>query len=334
MDNYQDLKSTQQEIPKISVIGVGGAGCNAVTKMIKNSLGVNLIVADTDTKALSNNKEQYRIQLGSNLTKGFGSSGSLDIGRESAIESKDDILLYLSDSKFIFIVAGMGGGTGTGAAPIIAKYLRENIISKSGVQHELSSLIVGVITKPFDFEGEIIQIAYQKGLDEIKKYVDIVIVIPNQSLFRIADDKTTFRKSFALSDEVLGKSIHCISGLITDAGLINLDYADLISLFYKKGKATIGIGYGVGDDRAVIAILNAMSDPILDKILFKKAKSILVSIIGGDDLTLFEIDTVLNRMRDEIANDTNIIFGSVYDESKTGSISVRVVATEIEDEAQ
>ncbi len=302
--------------------------------MIKNSLGVNLIVADTDTKALSNNKEQYRIQLGSNLTKGFGSSGSLDIGRESAIESKDDILLYLSDSKFIFIVAGMGGGTGTGAAPIIAKYLRENIISKSGVQHELSSLIVGVITKPFDFEGEIIQIAYQKGLDEIKKYVDIVIVIPNQSLFRIADDKTTFRKSFALSDEVLGKSIHCISGLITDAGLINLDYADLISLFYKKGKATIGIGYGVGDDRAVIAILNAMSDPILDKILFKKAKSILVSIIGGDDLTLFEIDTVLNRMRDEIANDTNIIFGSVYDESKTGSISVRVVATEIEDEAQ
>jgi len=332
----QDLRFAQQT-PKISVIGVGGAGGNAVNNMIKDNLGVNFIVANTDAQALLMNKAQHKIQLGSNLTKGFGAGGSPDIGRESAIESKDEVLSHLADSDMIFITAGMGGGTGTGAAPMIAQYLQENreeIISKHGIQYGLSSLSIGVVTKPFDFEGKNKGRIAQKGLDEMKKYVDTLIVVPNQNLFRIANEKTTFKESFARADEVLGNAIRCISGLITDAGLINVDFADVRSVLSKRGKAVIGIGHGSGDDRAIIAALDAMSNPILDQISFKKAKALLVSITGGDDLTLFEIDAALNRIRDEIDKDANIIFGSVYDENKTGSIFVSVVATGIEDEEE
>ncbi len=305
--------------------------------MIKDNLGVNFIVANTDAQALLMNKAQHKIQLGSNLTKGFGAGGSPDIGRESAIESKDEVLSHLADSDMIFITAGMGGGTGTGAAPMIAQYLQENreeIISKHGIQYGLSSLSIGVVTKPFDFEGKNKGRIAQKGLDEMKKYVDTLIVVPNQNLFRIANEKTTFKESFARADEVLGNAIRCISGLITDAGLINVDFADVRSVLSKRGKAVIGIGHGSGDDRAIIAALDAMSNPILDQISFKKAKALLVSITGGDDLTLFEIDAALNRIRDEIDKDANIIFGSVYDENKTGSIFVSVVATGIEDEEE
>jgi cell division protein FtsZ len=335
-NHSQDLRFAQQT-PKISVIGVGGAGGNAVNNMIKDNLGVNFIVANTDAQALLMNKAQHKIQLGSNLTKGFGAGGSPDIGRESAIESKDEVLSHLADSDMIFITAGMGGGTGTGAAPMIAQYLQENreeIISKHGIQYGLSSLSIGVVTKPFDFEGKNKGRIAQKGLDEMKKYVDTLIVVPNQNLFRIANEKTTFKESFARADEVLGNAIRCISGLITDAGLINVDFADVRSVLSKRGKAVIGIGHGSGDDRAIIAALDAMSNPILDQISFKKAKALLVSITGGDDLTLFEIDAALNRIRDEIDKDANIIFGSVYDENKTGSIFVSVVATGIEDEEE
>jgi cell division protein FtsZ len=336
INHHQDLRFAQQT-PKISVIGVGGAGGNAVNNMIKDNLCVNFIVANTDAQALLMNKAQNKIQLGSNLTKGFGAGGSPDIGRESAIESKEEVLSYLSDSDMIFITAGMGGGTGTGAAPMIAQSLQENreeIISKHGIQYGLSSLSIGVVTKPFDFEGQNKCRIAQKGLDEMKKYVDTLIVVPNQNLFRIANEKTTFKESFARADEVLGNAIRCISGLITDAGLINVDFADVRSVLSKRGKAVIGIGHGSGDDRAIIAALDAMSNPILDQISFKKAKALLVSITGGDDLTLFEIDAALNRIRDEIDKDANIIFGSVYDESKTGAIFVSVVATGIEDEEE
>jgi cell division protein FtsZ len=333
--NDQDSRFAQQT-PKISVVGVGGAGGNAVNNMIKDGLCVdNCIVVNTDAQALLMNMAKRKIQLGPNLTKGFGAGGSPDIGRESAIESKDEIMSALADSDMIFITAGMGGGTGTGAAPMIAQYLqesREEIVSKHGVQYGLSSLIIGVVTKPFDFEGRNKSKIAQKGLDEMKKYVDTLIVVPNQNLFRIANEKTTFKESFAKADEVLGNAIRCISGLITDAGLINVDFADVRSVLSKRGKAVIGIGYGTGEDRAITAALDAMSNPILDQISFKKAKALLVSITGGDDLTLFEIDAALNRIRDEIDNDANIIFGSVYDESKTGSIFVSVVATGIEDD--
>ena len=335
-NHSQDLRFAQQT-PKISVIGVGGAGGNAVNNMIKDNLCVNFIVANTDAQALLMNKAQNKIQLGSNLTKGFGAGGSPDIGRESAIESKEEVLSHLADSDMIFITAGMGGGTGTGAAPMIAQSLQENreeIISKHGIQYGLSSLSIGVVTKPFDFEGKNKGRIAQKGLDEMKKYVDTLIVVPNQNLFRIANEKTTFKESFARADEVLGNAIRCISGLITDAGLINVDFADVRSVLSKRGKAVIGIGHGTGDDRAIIAALDAMSNPILDQISFKKAKALLVSITGGDDLTLFEIDAALNRIRDEIDKDANIIFGSVYDENKTGSIFVSVVATGIEDEEE
>lgn len=329
-------KFFEQQIPKISVIGVGGAGGNAVNNMIREGLNVNFIAANTDAQALSMSMAETRIQLGLNLTKGFGAGGIPEIGRESAQESKNDILSHLSDSDMIFITAGMGGGTGTGAAPMIAQYLqehREETITKQGVQYGLTSLTIGVVTKPFNFEGPRKAGLAEKGLEEMKKHVDTLIVVPNQNLFRIANEKTTFKESFARADEVLGNAIRCISGLITDAGLINVDFADVRSVLSKRGKAVIGIGAGTGDDRAIMAALDAMSNPILDQISFKKAKALLVSVTGGDDLTLFEIDAALNRIRDEIDADANIIFGSVYDESKTGSISVSVVATGIEDDS-
>jgi cell division protein FtsZ len=325
----------KQQVPKISVIGVGGAGGNAANNMIREGLKVNFLAANTDAQALSMSMAKTKIQLGANLTKGFGAGGIPEIGKESAEESKTEILSHLSDSDMIFITAGMGGGTGTGAAPMIAQYLqehREKTINEHGVQYGLTSLSIGVVTKPFNFEGPRKAALAAKGLEEMKKYVDTLIVVPNQNLFRIANEKTTFKESFARADEVLGNAIRCISGLITDAGLINVDFADVRSVLSKRGKAVIGIGCGTGDDRAIMAALDAMSNPILDQVSFKKAKALLVSVTGGDDLTLFEIDAALNRIRDEIDEDANIIFGSVYDESKTGSISVSVVATGIEDE--
>ena len=336
-DASQDSENNRfaQQIPKISVIGVGGAGGNAVNNMIKDGFDVNFIVANTDAQALLMNKAKSKIQLGINLTSGFGAGGCPNIGRESAVESKDEILEHLADSDMVFITAGMGGGTGTGAAPAIAQYLqerREEIINRNGIQHGLSNLSIGVVTKPFDFEGRNKGKIAQSGLEEMKKYVDTLIVVPNQNLFRIANEKTTFKESFAKADEVLGNAIRCISGLITDAGLINVDFADVRSVLSKRGKAVIGIGYGTGENRAITAAIDAMSNPILDQVSFKKAKALLVSITGGDDLTLFEIDEALNRIRDEIDKDANIIFGSVYDESKTGSIFVSVVATGIDDD--
>ncbi len=334
--NREKEKFFAQQVPKISVIGVGGAGGNAVNNMINDGLGVNFIAANTDAQALTMSKAKTKIQLGINLTKGFGAGGIPDIGRESAEESKNDILAQLADSDMTFITAGMGGGTGTGAAPMIAQYLqeyRDELINKQGVQYGLTSLTIGVVTKPFNFEGPRKAALAERGLEEMKKYVDTLIVVPNQNLFRIANEKTTFKESFAKADEVLGNAIRCISGLITDAGLINVDFADVRSVLSKTGKAVIGIGSGSGEDRAIIAALDAMSNPILDQVSFKKAKALLVSVTGGDDLTLFEIDAALNRIRDEIDEDANIIFGSVYDESKTGSIFVSVVATGIEDDA-
>lgn len=346
---YSDLKSSStskdsdyfdQQKPEITVIGVGGGGGNAVNNMIRCGLGddeIRYIAVNTDAQALRMSEAEHRIQLGPNLTKGFGAGGSPDVGRESAIESKAEIMSHLANSDMIFITAGLGGGTGTGAAPMIAQYLREmrdKMVTEHGAQYGLSSLSIGVVTKPFDFEGKKKARIAQKGLEEMKKYVDTLIVVPNQNLFKIANEKTTFKESFAKADEVLGNAIRCISGLITDAGLINVDFADVRAVLSERGKAVIGIGYGTGENRAITAALDAMSNPILDQVSLRKAKALLVSITGGDDLTLFEIDEALSRIRDEIDKDANIIFGSVYDASKTGSIFVSVVATGIEDDEE
>jgi cell division protein FtsZ len=336
----------------IGIWGVGGGGGNAVERLInsfnvKSEFGIaqndlskiKFVAANTDSQALSRNPAPNKIQLGASLTKGFGAGGSPSVGEKSAIESKEEILRNLAHDDLTFITCGMGGGTGTGAAPVIAKYLqemREESMKASGEQNEFANYLkVAVVTTPFHFEGQKkMQIAKQ-GIEEMKKFVDTLIVVPNQNLFRIANEKTTFRESFLKADEVLCNAIKCISGLITNAGLINVDFADVRYVLSKKGKAVIGIGNSTsGEDRAIEAALNAMSNPILDQVSFKKAKALLVSITGGDDLTLFEIDAALNRISDEVDSEANIIFGSVYDPEQTGSITVSVVATGIEDEEE
>lgn len=335
----------------IAICGVGGGGGNAVKSIMdsldtknefniaQNSLNnIKFIAANTDAQALRSLKEPIiNIQLGAALTKGFGAGGSPAIGEKSAIESKEEILRHLANNDLTFITCGMGGGTGTGAAPVIAQYLqemRDEIVKQYGEHNEFANYLkVAVVTTPFHFEGQKKMQIAKRGIEEMKKYVDTLIVVPNQNLFRIANEKTTFRESFLKADEVLCNAIKCISGLITNAGLINVDFADVRYVLSKKGKAVIGIGSSSsGDDRAIEAALNAMSNPILDQVSFKKAKALLISITGGDDLTLFEIDAALNRISDEVDQDANIIFGSVYDPEKTGSLTVSVVATGIDDE--
>jgi cell division protein FtsZ len=306
--------------PKITVIGVGGAGGNAVNNMISSNLnGVDFVVCNTDAQALLGSLAEHKVQLGTLVTEGLGAGAKPEIGRAAAEESLDDVMQYLEDANMAFITAGMGGGTGTGAAAVIAKACRERGI-----------LTVGVVTKPFHFEGSRRMKMAEEGLSELQSYVDTLIVIPNQNLFRVVNDKTTFADGFKMADSVLQSAVRGVTDLIVMPGLINLDFADIRSVMQEMGKAVMGAGEATGDNRAIEAAEKAISNPLLDDVSMKGAKGVIVNITGGYDMTLFEVDEACNRIRDEVDPDANIIFGSTFDEALEGTIRVSVVATGID----
>ena len=310
--------------PKITVIGVGGAGGNAVSNMIRSKLeGVEFMVANTDAQALQQSLCERRIQLGSTVTKGLGAGARPDIGRASAEEAVREIAEQLAGSNMAFITAGMGGGTGTGAAPVVAQIAREQGI-----------LTVGVVTKPFHFEGAHRMRLADSGIQELQQYVDTLIIIPNQNLFRIANEKTTFADAFKMADEVLYSGVRGVTDLMVMPGLINLDFADIRAVMSEMGKAMMGTGEATGDNRAIAAAEAAISNPLLDEVSMKGARGVLINITGGMDMTLFEVDEAANRVRDEVDPDANIIFGSTFDQSLDGKIRISVVATGIESMAQ
>ncbi len=318
--NNVDHSSKNKLSPKITVVGVGGAGGNAVNNMISTNLnGVDFIVCNTDSQALVGNLAEHKIQLGAALTEGLGAGAKPEIGRAAAEESLDDVMQYMEDANMAFITAGMGGGTGTGAAAVIAKACRERGI-----------LTVGVVTKPFHFEGTRRMKMAEEGLEELQNYVDTLIVIPNQNLFRVVNDKTTFADGFKMADSVLQSAVRGVTDLIVMPGLINLDFADIRSVMQEMGKAVMGAGEATGDNRATEAAEKAISNPLLDDVSMKGAKGVIVNITGGYDMTLFEVDEACNRIRDEVDPDANIIFGSTFDESLEGTIRVSVVATGID----
>ena len=288
--------------PSITVIGVGGAGGNAINNMILAHLeGANFVVANTDAQALENSLAKRRIQLGNKLTRGLGAGAAPDVGRAAAEESMDEILREIESANMVFITAGMGGGTGTGAAPVVARLARERGI-----------LTVGVVTKPFHFEGAHRMRLAESGLREMQEHVDTLIVIPNQNLFRIANEKTTFADAFKMADDVLHAGVRGVTDLITMPGLINLDFADIVSVMNKMGKAMMGTGEASGENRALQAAEAAISNPLLDNCSMKGAKGVLINITGGPDMTLFEVDEAANRIREEVDEEANIIFGSTY----------------------
>lgn len=306
--------------PTITVFGVGGAGGNAVNNMITSDLqGVNFVVANTDAQALERSACDRRIQLGVNVTRGLGAGASPDVGRDSAEEVLEEINEYIEGSNMVFITAGMGGGTGTGAAPVIARLAREQGI-----------LTVGVVTKPFHFEGTHRMRIADYGLEELQKYVDTLIVIPNQNLFRIANEHTTFADAFKMADEVLHSGVRGVTDLMVMPGLINLDFADIRAVMREMGKAMMGTGEATGEKRAIEAAEAAISNPLLDDVSMKGAKGVLINITGGLDMTLFEVDEAANRIRDEVDADANIIFGSTFNEEMQGTMRVSVVATGID----
>jgi cell division protein FtsZ len=308
--------------PRITVLGVGGAGGNAVNNMIGAKLeGVEFVVANTDAQALSQSKAERKIQLGGRLTEGLGAGASPDIGRGGAEESLDEIMEQLAGSHMVFITAGMGGGTGTGAAPVIARAVRE-----------MGILVVGVVTKPFAFEGDKRMRAAERGITELQQFVHTLIVIPNQNLFRVANDRTTFAQAFAMADEVLHAGVRGVTDLIVMPGLINLDFADIKSVISEMGKAMMGTGEAEGEDRAQKAADMAISNPLLDDVSMKGARGVLINITGGPDLMLFEVEQAANRIRAEVDPDANIIFGNTILDDMEGRIRVSVVATGIDAE--
>ena len=308
--------------PRILVFGVGGAGGNAVNNMVTSRLeGVEFLVANTDAQALVHSKAQYRLQIGARLTQGLGAGSRPDIGQGAAEESADDLRKIMSNSHMVFITAGMGGGTGTGAAPVIARLARE-----------LGILTVGVVTKPFSFEGARRMRTAEEGIEKLKPYVDTLIVVPNQNLFRIANEKTTFAKAFEMADEVLYAGVRGVTDLMVMPGLINLDFADVRTVIGEMGTSMMGMGEAEGDDRAKAAAEAAISNPLLDVSSMKGAKGVLINITGGMDLTLFEVDEAANKIRQEVDADANIIVGSTFDERLNGRIRVSVVATGIASE--
>ncbi|MGU9961742.1 MAG: cell division protein FtsZ [Candidatus Puniceispirillales bacterium WSBS_2018_MAG_OTU23] len=312
--------STQELRPKITVIGVGGAGGNAVNNMITANLeGVEFLVANTDGQALAGSLAPRKIQLGRNQTQGLGAGSQPEVGRIAAEESLDDILAELADSHMVFITAGMGGGTGTGAAPIIAKAARERGI-----------LTVGVVTKPFDFEGQKRMTQAATGIEELQAYVDTLIIIPNQNLFRLANERTTFADAFAMADEVLHKGVCGVTDLMIKPGNINLDFADIRTVMSEMGKAMMGTGEASGENRAANAAEAAINNPLLDETNMKGAQAVLINITGGSDMTLFEVDEAANHIRREVDSDATIIFGSALDEKMEGIMRVSVVATGME----
>jgi cell division protein FtsZ len=308
--------------PKITVFGVGGAGGNAVNNMIRSGLiGCEFVVANTDSQALTSSRAERLIQMGVAVTEGLGAGSQPEVGRAAAEEAIDEIVDYLRGSHMVFVTAGMGGGTGTGAAPIIARAAREQGI-----------LTVGVVTKPFQFEGVRRMRVADSGIKELEQCVDTLIVIPNQNLFRIANEKTTFADAFAMADQVLYSGVACITDLMVKEGLINLDFADVRSVMREMGKAMMGTGEASGDRRAIEAAEAAIANPLLDETTMKGARGLLISITGGKDLTLFEVDEAATRIREEVDPDANIILGATFEESLEGVIRVSVVATGIDAE--
>lgn len=312
--SFSDLK------PRITVVGVGGAGGNAVNNMIRSKLeGVDFIVCNTDAQALGQSLSEKRIQLGLGATRGLGAGSRPDVGRVAAEEALEDVVETVKGSHMLFITAGMGGGTGTGAAPVIARAARD-----------LGILTVGVVTKPFHFEGIQRMRSAEKGLEDLQQFVDTLIVIPNQNLFRIANEKTTFSDAFKLADDVLYSGVRGVTDLMIMPGLINLDFADVRSVMSEMGKAMMGTGEAKGERRAIDAAEAAISNPLLDDVSMQGARGVLINITGGFDMTLFEVDEAANRIREEVDTDAQIIFGSTFDEKMEGVMRVSVVATGID----
>jgi cell division protein FtsZ len=319
-----NVPSTTPDLsPRITVIGVGGAGGNAVNNMIQSHLGgVEFLITNTDAQALSQSLCDRRIQLGRNITQGLGAGSRPDIGRAAAEEALDEILTDIEGQHMVFITAGMGGGTGTGAAPVIARAARE-----AGI------LTVGVVTKPFHFEGVHRMRLAEAGINELTQYVDTLIIIPNQNLFRVANEKTTFADAFKMADDVLNSGVRGVTDLMVNPGMINLDFADIRAVMSEMGKAMMGTGEAEGEGRAVAAAEAAISNPLLDDVSMKGARGVLINVTGGLDLTLFEVDEAANRIRDEVDPEANIIFGSTFDQSMEGRMRVSVVATGIDVDA-
>ena len=303
--------------PRINVIGVGGAGCNAINNMISAGLnGVDFVVANTDAQALATSSAEHRLQLGVNLTEGLGAGSKPEIGEAAAEEAINEIRAQIAGSHMVFIAAGMGGGTGTGAAAVIARAAKE-----------LGILTVGIVTKPFHFEGARRMRIAEVGIGEIRKHVDTLIVIPNQNLFRVANEKTTFADAFKMADQVLYSGVSCITDLMVKEGLINLDFADVRAVMRGMGKAMMGTGEASGEDRARHAAEAAIANPLLDDVSMHGARGLLISITGGPDLTLYEVDEAASRIREEVDEDFNIILVATFDEKLEGIIRVSVVAT-------
>ncbi|HEY8434412.1 MAG TPA: cell division protein FtsZ [Sphingomicrobium sp.] len=309
--------------PRISVIGVGGAGGNAIANMMRADVqGVDFVVANTDAQALNNSEADRRIQLGLKITQGLGAGSRPEIGRAAAEESIDEIMQALEGAHMCFIASGMGGGTGTGAAPVIAKAARDKGI-----------LTVGVVTKPFAFEGARRGRSAEAGISELQQHVDTLIVIPNQNLFRLANSETTFKQAFEMADEVLQQGVRGITDLMVMPGLINLDFADVRSVMSEMGKAMMGTGEADGDNRAIEAAEKAISNPLLDGVSMKGAKGVIISITGGEDMRLMEVDEAASHIKELVDPDANIIWGSAFNNDLGGKIRVSVVATGIDADA-
>ena len=314
MSDIRELK------PRITVFGVGGAGGNAVNNMISAGLqGVDFVVANTDAQALSLSRAERLIQMGIQVTEGLGAGSQPEVGRAAAEEVMDEIRDHLTGAHMVFVTAGMGGGTGTGAAPVVARAAKE-----AGI------LTVGVVTKPFHFEGVRRMRIAEAGINELQKAVDTLLIIPNQNLFRVANEKTTFADAFAMADQVLYSGVACITDLMVKEGLINLDFADVRAVMREMGKAMMGTGEASGEKRALRSTEAAISNPLIDDVSMKGARGLLVSITGGNDLTLYEVDEAATRIREEVDSDANIIVGATFDESLEGIIRVSVVATGID----
>jgi cell division protein FtsZ len=306
--------------PRIMVCGVGGAGGNAVNNMIVSGLvGVDFVVANTDAQALASSRAERIIQMGLQVTEGLGAGSKPEVGRAAAEEALEEIRDHLAGAHMVFVTAGMGGGTGTGAAPVIARAARE-----------MGILTVGVVTKPFHFEGGRRMRLAEGGIGELHKAVDTLIIIPNQNLFRVANEKTTFADAFSMADQVLYSGVACITDLMVKEGLINLDFADVRSIMSEMGKAMMGTGEATGDRRAVQAAEAAISNPLLDEVSMKGARGLLISITGGNDLTLYEVDEAASRIRQEVDEEANIILGATFDSALDGVVRVSVVATGID----
>jgi len=316
------VPETTELKPRITVIGVGGAGGNAVNNMIESALeGVEFVVANTDAQAVGLSQASKKIQLGVNTTQGLGAGSMPNVGSAAAEESLDEIMDHVGNSHMLFVTAGMGGGTGTGAAPVIAQAAKERGI-----------LTVGVVTKPFHFEGARRMRVAMAGIDELQKHVDTLLIIPNQNLFSIADERTTFHEAFAMADEVLHSGVRGITDLMVMPGLINLDFADVRTVMGEMGQAMMGTGEAEGEKRAIEAAEAAISNPLLDKVSMKGARGVLINITGSMDMKLFEIDEAANRIRAEVDPDANIIIGSTFNQELEGKVRVSVVATGIDAE--